>query len=57
MAYTALTVTHTTRQPGPHGPLTSSHIPAYPQYGPDYNTVFDAAFYVAREAHVDKTNG
>ena len=55
MAYTALTVTHTTNQTGPHGPLTSSHIPAYPQYNAD--TVFDAAFYVAREAHVDKTNG
>jgi len=55
MAYTALTVTHQGAYNAATNPLSSSHIPAYPEYRT--GTTFDTAFYAAREAHVDKTNG
>ena len=54
MAYTALTVTHQGAYNAVTNPLSSSHIPAYPETTVD--TVFDTALYAAREAHVDKLN-
>ena len=61
MAYTALTVEYSNITPtNPPGavslsPLTSSFIPGYPEY---YNsTVFDAAFYTARETQCQKLIG
>ena len=54
MAYTALTVTHQSAYNAATNPLSSSHIPAYPEYRT--GTTFDTAFYAAREATVDKLN-
>jgi len=54
MAYTALTVTHASKYDAVTNTLSSSHIPAYPEYRT--GTTFDTAFYALREAHVDKLN-
>ena len=54
MAYTALIVTHQGAYNAVTNPLSSSHVPAYPET--TTQTVFDTAFYQAREDHVDKLN-
>ena len=55
MAYTSLVVTHTSKYDAATNPLSSSLIPAYPEYRT--GTTFDTTFYAAREASVDKLNG
>ena len=60
MAYTALTVTHQgAKGSATDGIMSSSHIPAYPQTGPDTardGVTFAESVYWEREQHVDKLN-
>jgi len=48
MPYTNLTVTYASARDAVDRPLSSSFIPAYPEY--TSATTFDAAFYTLREA-------
>ena len=55
MPYTNLTVTYASARDAVDRPLSSSFIPAYPEY--TSATTFDAAFYTERQASNDELAG
>jgi hypothetical protein len=55
MAYTSLTVTYASARDADNRPLSSSFIPAYPEY--TSATTFDSTFYTSRETNCGKLIG